>query len=459
MPIARVTLDRALAQAVSACVVAAAALLLAPVAPTRGQPPAVRPPCGLEATRDVAPRVVGAGEAVTITVAWDFDCRDEPQPALGLLLLVEDTAALAGVDGGLPGRVRAGLTRLVDAVDVARGGRIGLTRYGPSGAEWRTPLATGEPGRAAVRSAIAPIQGRLGGFAHAVAALEDAAAQLLATPSDVARTVLLVDSGAPLVSGTNAQGAILRCLALRDEGIRVVVVSLATADRRLEGCAQPGDFWASTHPDGHDLARLFDRLELHLLGDPYMTSSAFTETLAAGWSLIGEGSRPRVPDDILADGVFAWYEPAPPPPGGHRVAYRIRAPAVSTPVVAPAGRPGGPRVGLGRADGSVLETPLDDPAVCVYPAGAPQACATHAAGLTATAARPSPTATPSPPRTPPTPTSVFTAVATGTATATPTATRSGTPPTPTVTATSGGQTTPPPPGSGSLYLPLCQRGR
>lgn len=384
-----------------------------------GQAPVVRQPCDLMTHRTVAPRIVAAGQLVTLTVAWDYRCDQVPQPARALLLLVEDTAALAGVEGGLPGRVRAGLTGLVDAVDVSVGGRLGLTRFGPSGPEWRTPLAAGEGGRSAVRAAIGQLGGRLGGFAHTVSALEDAAAQLVAVPTGQDRLVLLVDSGAPLVTGTTAQGAILRCLALRDEGVRVVVLSLATADRRLEACARPGDFWASTSPDGHDLPGLVDRLTLHLFGDPYVTSSAYTETLAAGWTLVAEGTFPRVPDDILAEGLFAWYQPAPAPPGGHRVIYRVRAPQVDAPLLAPVSRPNGPRIGLGRGDAPMLVTHVDDVPVCVFPVGAPEGCADHAAHLTATAAGTPATATATPALTPPTPTSVFTAVPPTAATPTP----------------------------------------
>ena len=464
VPISRVTAlgraraaRRSLGRAIAVLATGAVPLLFA--ATVRSQPPIVRQPCDLAAQRTAAPRVVGAGELVTLTVAWDYRCTEVPQPAMALLLAVEDTAALAGVDGGLPGRLRDGLTRLVDAIDVARGGRLGLMRYGPSGPEWRTPLAPGEQGRTAVRTAIVQLGGRLGGFAHTVSALEDAAAQLIAVPSGPGPTVLLVDSKAPLVTGTSAEGAILRCLALRDDGVRLLVLSLATAARRLEGCALPGDFWASSSPDGHDLPELVDRLSLHLLGDPYVVGSAFTETLAAGWTLVAEGSMPRVPDDILADGLFAWYEPAPAPTGGHRVAYRVRAPAVATSQTAPVSRPEGPRVGLARADGSMLVTLLADPDVCVHPLGEPQGCAEHAANLTATAAGTPPTATPTPALTPPTPTSVFTDVPPTAATPSPSATSPTAVTTASPTRVRSPGPTPPWPVADRVFLPYVVRSR
>jgi hypothetical protein len=116
------------------------------------------------------------------------------------------------------------------------------------------------------------------------------------------------------------------------------------------------------------------------------------DLLASGMSYV-EGSAVPEPSFVIAGEMFWDFEP-PPPPEGHRVTYQVRPNDLGDELSVSRSS----SIQLTYADGTIGDVVLENPEVCVFPVGRPEACEGFGATPTATD---SPTAD-TPPTEPPT---------------------------------------------------------
>lgn len=361
--------------------------------------PVSGPPCALEAERAISPRIVEAGQPLTISVSIHYDCTVQPPPALDLVFAVEDTAALidenlsAGARADSLSRLKVELTELVDGLEPANGSRIGLYRAdlgGPSVA-----LASGSAAFDATRSAISDLKAE--GACHRRATTVHAISRALADADDPDHptVVIYLATAAPPCTGggtvppPGAPSLGEACDALKAQATLALIDQGGGA---MRGCNSPGWYYRVSDPNLETPAVVHD-LTNRLIHPDRPLSLLYAENLDPLYFDYEFGSGNPSPN---SDGKWPFLV-AEPWVGTHRLQFRITA--LAAPSVVPVSLPPGPLLSL-KSRSQALTWHLPNPDVCIYrPGRRAQDCAPNPIVLSPT---PTPTAsaTPQPTRAP-----------------------------------------------------------
>jgi hypothetical protein len=376
---------------VTAAAPAIALLGLAPLALARPGPapgasraqPTLR--CDPHATREVEPLVLEEGQAASVRATFNYTCTADTS-VVAFVIAVENSDRIQppGFGGrNLTANIREGLRDFINEIDFDNGSMGGFIVYSAS-SQVRVELGGGSSARQSLLTAAAtfPAPGSPSGRG-AADAITTATAMLSgdAVPANAAKVLLVVDLGAPWGTEATVQSA---CTAARDAGILLSVMSVDTAEQRMEPCATEGLFRYSGRPGGDDIPEKVRALGQGFAHANQVQSAQLTDQLEQGMRYV-DGSAVPEPSLVFA-GEIAWDFLPPPPAGGYVVTYEVAA-----------DRPGGDLtlsvdavLQLLYGDGTAAEVMLPNPEVCVYPRGQPDACR----GFGAT---PSPTAPPDEP--------------------------------------------------------------
>ncbi len=365
------------------------AALAVGIPPGRAQ---TAPPCSLDVTRSVAPRVVAAGESVTVTVRWRYACKPDERRVRDVVIALDISAGLNDASGRLLPAVQDGLARIVNRLPVDEA-RLGIIFYDTRIRANLQP-ATGLEAYTQRRDAIRGVRNTGSGFADARVALDAAAAAL----GDEAQepVIVLVDVGGSLPPSRSISDVLTTCRSLQDAGASVAVLSLPGSNARFASCASIGGEMTSITADGSDAPLLLGGLAGRWIGDPDPLLTEWHEPLdAAGWSYELASGRPRDPD-ALRGAERMWQEYAISAAGDHTLTWRAKAQPVRTAVTTSVTTAGGPFVALIDRAGHAFTWPAPRVPLCIHPAESVDGCAGFVARLTATVPAPSP----DPPSTP-----------------------------------------------------------
>ena len=405
------------------------------------------PPCGLEMDRAVAPRAVVAGQAVTVSARWRYACDVQARRATDLLLLIDISAGLDDASGRLLPQLEEGLSRVVSRLPV-EGSRLGLIAF-DTRTRIELPLAAGRDAIDQRLEAIRSLEHTGSGFSDLQVPLARAR-ELLASPTAPA-VVMLIDVGASQPPTRSSEEILAECMRLREGGARVAIASLAGSNARFGACASPGGHQVDPTSDVRLLPGLLGGLASAWIGDPDLLLSEWHEPVDGDtWTYVEGSGRPRGPDALRGEERW-WQEHAVAGAGDHALAWQLRAPEVGETVIRRLTSGEGPFVALVDRAGHSEAWRAATHEVCVHPPDRAADCAPYLAGLTATAAAPTPRATGTPTQLPPsaTPTRTHTPDPVVDPTPTPEAT-SVVPPTATRTET-------PSPSEERLWLPVGWR--
>jgi hypothetical protein len=281
-------------------------------------------PCHVQVHREISPRVLRAGEAVTLSVEGTWECDGRSLPPTDLMLVIEDTEALRGAQaGGLPqplSALKGALPALIDAAERIDA-HVGVMRIG-RGWLHDLPVEGGAAHFAKIRSLVADLARPLGGAPHRYLGITAGSGLM---PPGGRQFLLLVDAGQPFRPVTTEQVDYCRLVRSRHG---LAVLSLHAAERRYADCPTPGLFFESISPAGEDLPERIDAIIDAILREQPPTALRYEHPLEIGtWNYEPEGVAPRPPDE---DGPrrLAWEQPLRDGREGEFVfRYRLRSAA------------------------------------------------------------------------------------------------------------------------------------
>lgn len=380
-------------------------------------------PCGVEARREIEPRIVEEGGVISVKVHYNYNCVSGVK-RINFILLVEATISEQNIAdrNGLLLSLKDGLKNFVNTTSFTNGTMGGLTLVGEEYTN-RVPLRAGREGKDQLLEAIELISLKpIGGAVGFGGALNDAVGRLPTNVEDAAENwVIVFDRGAPEIIAGNPEPPVTiaeACKRATRSKVNVAVVSHQDAPYRFS-CVTRGFARRSSGPRAPDLPKIFEDLADSIVRGKQAKETVYQDyAYNDAFAFVEASGRPRDPDDARGSPPYdiSWKsKDNTKPPGGFSIDYQWRALTDQTDPVTKISVDDFPSILFLWADGTyddfTLDDPVNNPEVCVYRKGKQQQdCGAFVpytptpSGDTPTPepATPTPTATDVPPTTPPT---------------------------------------------------------
>lgn len=366
-------------------------------------------PCDSTGSRKVSPRVVEEGQAVSVEVTYQYDCREGGTRQVDILYVIENNGMLKLV-GDQPGtalrdNLVTGLQDLALSIDYRNGSRFGMIW---AGCNWQgiVPIGAGKDHWDGWLRQISAIRGQVPGGINFGSAMRAASGDInnLAKekPDGIPPGVMLiVDAGSPECIGvppTQDDASVAdACNAAKAEQNIVILVALAASQGRLNGCNSRGWYFRSSSDAGQDLPAIFTQIKDQLLSGKRPQTTAYNDYLQSAYFQYQDLSGvPRDPDRVIFGTDLSWEENVSRtnPKASFRYTYKVDTLPGSGGVITPITIDPGSDFMFYYSDGTSDRLLTSNETVCIYrPGQRDRDCGAFEAGMTATAVAAAQTAT------------------------------------------------------------------